>query len=34
LVKGNNGGTPTGSATAAFPTIGGGFVGGASCIAP
>ena len=34
FVKANNGVTPTGSATAAFPTTGGGFVGGAACPTP
>jgi hypothetical protein len=34
FIKGNNGTTPTGSATAAFPTSGGGFVGGAACTQP
>jgi len=34
FIKTNNGVTPTGSATAAFPTTGGGFVGGAACPTP
>jgi VCBS repeat-containing protein len=34
FVQSNNGGTPTGSATVAFPTTGGGFVGGAACPTP
>jgi hypothetical protein len=34
FVKANNGVTPTGSATAAFPATGGGFVGGAACPTP
>ena len=34
FVQGSNGGTPTGSATAAFPASGGGFVGGAACPTP
>jgi len=34
FVKGNNGVTPTGSATAAFPTSGGGFIGGSACPTP
>jgi hypothetical protein len=34
FVANNNGGTPTGSATVAFPTTGGGFVGGAACPTP
>jgi hypothetical protein len=32
FIKGNNGGTPTGSATTQSP--GGGFVGGAACATP
>src|SRR5436190_8994031 len=34
FVEGNNGGTPTGSATVAFPTTGGGFAGGSACPTP
>jgi large repetitive protein len=34
FVKANNGGTPTGSATAAFPGSGGGFIGGTACPTP
>jgi hypothetical protein len=34
FVQGNNGGTPSGSATVAFPASGGGFVGGDACPAP
>jgi hypothetical protein len=33
-VQGNNGGTPSGSATVAFPASGGGFVGGDACPTP
>jgi hypothetical protein len=33
FVQGNNGATPTGSATAAFPTSGGGFING-TCPTP
>jgi hypothetical protein len=34
FVQGNNTGAETGSATVAFPTTGGGFVGGAACPTP
>src|SRR5205814_703219 len=34
FVKANNGVTPTGSATANFPTGGGGFIGGSACPTP
>jgi hypothetical protein len=34
FVRNNNGGTPSMSATADFPTSGGGFVGGAACPTP
>src|SRR5207248_2140852 len=34
FIKANNGVTPTGSATAAFPTSGGGFIGGSACPTP
>ena len=34
FVRANNGGTPTGSATADYPASGGGFVGGAACPTP
>jgi hypothetical protein len=34
FVQGNNGGTPTGSVTVAFPATGGGFAGGSACPTP
>ena len=34
FVQGLNGGTPTGSASVAFPASGGGFVGGGACPTP